>query len=600
LRPELVLLGSMALGLVLMSPCLTTGWVADDFFHQLMLRSDPGVRGMVHRPFDLFRFASGDARTAHQLMNEGVFAWWTDPHAVLAFFRPLASLTHWADYRLWPNSAFLMHAHSLAWFALLLLVVRGLFRRFSECEGAPALALILFAIDDAHAPAVSWIANRNQLVALTLALPSLIVHDRFRSDRFRAGAWLGPLLFACGLLAGESALIAGAYLAAYAIALDRGCRVRRGLALLPYAGVTLVWGLCYHALGYGAKHSGLYADPLHAPLSFAGALLERLPVLALSQLALPWADFWEIYPLTFPWLVYAVGALAWTVLAGFAALVYPVWRSSRMVRFWGVGALFSLVPVCASFPHDRLLLGASVGAMPLLSELFCRTLRERGPTPRRIALGVLGVLHLFVAPVLLPIRAASVSEFNRILDAVDRTIPHGPEVAEQHVVLVNPPLDPVAAYFPVYRQARGEPRPRSLLWLNSGVTDLTLTGVDANTLRVRAKDGFLSSSTQWMLRDPHRPPRRSDTIRLSAATIQVSKTTADGRPLEVVVRFRAPLRSEHLVFFEWRAGGYVPFTPPPPGESVTVAALDFVSVLFGRSPPSADSVHRSNQSRASR
>ena len=572
---------AFALGLLLVSPCLTTGWLADDFFHQLMLRPDPGVAGLSYRPFDLFRFADGNPSTAHRLIDQGVFSWWADPHAVLAFFRPLSSFTHWLDYRLWPGSPVLMHLHSMAWFALLLTVVGVLYRQFSGRSGTAQLALLLFAIDDAHAPVVSWIANRNQIIALALALPALIAHQRFRANGFRAGVWLGPLLFGLGLLASESALIAGAYLVSFAAVLDSGSLRQRYGSLVPYAALVLVWRVAYGLLGYGAANSGLYVDPVRAPLAFIGALFERLPVLSLSQLALPWAELWEIYPLTAPWLRYAVGALAWMTLLGFGALLRPLWRENRSVRFFGVGALLALVPVCASFPHDRLLLGAGVGAMGVMAEVLRRAFQTSERAASRLTLGVFGGLHLLLAPLLLPYRAGHVNHFSSLFDAADKTIASTPEIAGKTVILVNPPLDPFAAYFPVYRQARGEPRPSHLLWLNSGVTELSITGVDETCLRVRAQAGFLSSATQLMLRDRARPPQVGETVELTSAAIRVTGSTDDGRPLEIEVRFREPLHSEHFLFFEWRGHGYVPFVPPAPGQSVTVPALDFASVLSG-------------------
>jgi hypothetical protein len=555
--------------------------VADDYFHQLMLRPEPGVAGLAHRPFDLFRFASGDASAARQLMDEGVFAWWTDPRAVLAFFRPISSFTHWLDYRLWPDSPAWMHAHSLAWFALLLVAVAAVYRRLADSSAAAGLALLFFALDDAHAPVVSWIANRNQVIALALALPALIAHHRARTEGWRTGAWLGPTLFALGLLASEAALVVAAYLTAHAVVFEQRSYLRRFLPLLPYAAVVVLWRGAYQLLGYGAVNSGLYVDPLRAPGAFLAAVVERLPVLALAQLAGPWADLWEVYPFTFPALRYAVGALACLVIAGFAALSYPHLKESRVARFFGLGALLALVPVCASFPHDRLLLGSGIGAMGLIAGVICHALRERGATRSRLALASLVPLHLLLAPVLLPLRAAGVNDFNRVLAAGDRSIPSSPDIAGKCVVLVNPPLDPFAAYLPVYRQARWQARPRHLLWLNSGVTELAITGAGSNSLRIRAKDGFLSSSTQLMLRDPKRRLKHGETIDLSTATIQVAASTEDGRPLEIVVHFREALRSERLLFLEWRQHGYVPFVPPREGESVTVPALDLVRTLFG-------------------
>jgi hypothetical protein len=370
-------------------------------------------------------------------------------------------------------------------------------------------------------------------------------------------------------------------LLAYATVLDRGSRLQRYAALLPYLAVVLVWRAAYQALGYGAENSGLYADPARAPMAFIGAVLERLPVLALSQLALPWADFWELYPLTAPWLHHGVMVLAWVVLLAFVALLRPLWRDSAVMRFWSLGALVALIPVCASFPHDRLLLGGGIGAMALVAELLRRAFLARARARDRLVLGVLAGLHLLLAPLLLPLRAAVTDDFNRVLAVVDRSIPSTPDIADKCVVLVNPPIDPLAAYFPVYRQARGQPRPQQMLWLNTGVTELTITGVDASSLRVRAGAGFLSSKSQVMLRDPRRSPQRGETIELSFASIRVSESTADGRPLEILVRFREPLTSRRLLFLEWKPQGYVTFVLPAPGRSITVPAIDLLQTLFG-------------------
>ena len=58
-------------------------------------------------------------------METGAAPWWTLPTLRIAFFRPLAVLTHWADYRLWPDSGVLMHVHSIAWYGAVLLLGLG-------------------------------------------------------------------------------------------------------------------------------------------------------------------------------------------------------------------------------------------------------------------------------------------------------------------------------------------------------------------------------------------------------------------------------------------------------------------------------------------
>src|SRR5438552_1688825 len=88
---------AISLGLALASPALTGDFIADDHLHRLLVRDAPGIPGLARRPFDLFTFADGDPDHAAQLRDAGVYPWWTDLHARLAFLRPLTSATHALD-----------------------------------------------------------------------------------------------------------------------------------------------------------------------------------------------------------------------------------------------------------------------------------------------------------------------------------------------------------------------------------------------------------------------------------------------------------------------------------------------------------------------
>jgi hypothetical protein len=568
------------LGLFLLSPSLWSGLVADDYLHELMLREDPGIGGLRHRPLDLFRFADGQPETARALINEGVFPWWVDPNALLAFFRPLSSLTHFIDHRLWPSQPILMHLHSLLWFGLLIVIVGAIYRRFGASSHGFSLALLLFAIDDAHAPLVGWIANRNALVALCCGLPALLLHDRQRRGRFVHGAWLGPLAFGVGLLAGEVAISVFAYLVAYAACIDRGRWPSRWAALLPYALVLLGWKITCSALGYGAVGSGLYVDPLQQPLEFMRSASERLPVLGLALVAVPFADFWELYPLLSSWLRVGVLTLALVVLGLFGLALRPLVRQDARMHFWALGAALSLVPMCATFPHDRLLIGPGVGAMAVIAEMLRRGWARRHRFWPALGVGALGAVHLVLAPLLAPLRAGSVGQFSGLLRASDATLPSGPGVEAQTVILLNPPLDPFAAYLPVYREAGGVARPRQQLWLATGVSDLFVTTVDEHRLALRPRDGFLSSSMQLMLRSLRQASVRGEQVQLDGASVQVTELTGDGRPLQIVVRFDRSLADPSIVWRRWQHTGYAPFVLPAIGTTVVLPKADVLDLLF--------------------
>lgn len=568
-----------AIALALLSPCITTKPVADDLLHRIMLRQGAGIPALARRPFDLFSFASGEPDSARELVEAGVFPWWADPRAKLAFFRPLSSLTHWVDYELWPQSSAMMHVHSLAWFAMLMVVVGAVYRRFIVDRAEMQLALLLFAVDDAHAPVVAWIANRNALISLCLALPALLFHEKHRRSGSRAAACFGPIALASGLAAGETALVACSYLIAYALFLDRGALRARVQSLLPYGVVVVLWRVVCAALGYGVSGSGLYVDPLLHPLGYLRAVCERLPVLALAEVALPWSDFWEVYPLTIPVLRPVVFAVSVLVMLSLSLLVRKRWREQRLFRFWTGGALLSLLPVCATFPHDRVLLGAGVGAMSMVAAL----LRERLAFPQRgkMLLFTLGVIHLVLGPALGPLRASRVADLSRVLNAADESLPASGDIERKTLVLLNPPLDPLAAYLPIYRAASGRPQPKHLLWLATGVTQLTVMSVDANTLRVRASEGFLSTGSQLMLRDLRDPFRQGAVTDLGVVRIRVTALTSDGRPLEIEARFLEPLQSSTIIWMQWHKHGYVPVRLAPYGGSVIIPAVNVGEALFG-------------------
>jgi len=577
-----------ALAVLLVAPSLRVGLVGDDLFHVLMLRPEPGVRGLAHGPLDLFRFATGRADANHALMDEGVFPWWADPEARLSFWRPLSSLTHWLDHRLFPGSPALMHVHNLVWYGALVLLVGLVYRRFFGRPWYAGLALLLYAVDHARGPTVGWIANRNALVALTLALPALLSYESACRRGDRRAAVLGPIFLGLGLLAGETALTVVAYLLAYALWLDRGPWWSRLLRLGPYLGIVVIWRLVHLTLGHGAERSGLYFDPGRDPLGFATAVLERLPVLLLAAFALPFSDLWDVYPLIAPGWQRPIWLLGLAVAGALVALLRPLAARDRTVGFWSMGCLLATLPVCAPFPNDRLLMGPSLGAMALVARLLGAVADGAYPAglgwqrPAKAAAALLAVLHLALGPVLLPLRARAVALIDTRLRRADASIPATAAIAGQTLVLVNPPIDPFGGYFPIYRAALDRPAPRHFRWLATGVSDLDIERVNARALRVRPAGGYLASSSQLMLRSPRHPLALGETISLTGVMFEVTALTRDGRPAEVEVRFAVPLEDPSLRFMQWDgADGYIPFEVPLPGHTVRVPAVDLRRAIFG-------------------
>ena len=551
------------LGVVLCAPSLTTGLVADDWFHKLELEHRP-LNGMSPHPLDIFTFADGNPDDTHKLMDVGVFPWWTDPEVRLAFFRPLSSLTHAIDYALWPKAVWAMHLQNLLWFALVLVVVGWAFRQFLPLETA-TLALLLFAIDHVHGPAVGWIANRNALIALACGLPAVVFHQR--------GRWYAPLVFAIALFAGESAVAALAFIAAYELHLAHGPWTQRLRALLPYVAVMVLWRGLYAGLGYGAIHSGAYFDPGRNPLGYLKALPERASTLLAAQFAIPTSDFEPLYVYIGARFALMMALGIWLVVGLTVIAFVPLWRSNATARFLATGTILSTLPVCAAFPADRLLLFISVGAMGLIALLLTT------PQPRWCKPAVFAFigLHLIVSPLILPERARFVADVEKPLHRAAISVP-----ATQSVVLVNPPSDMLAGYIQPELSGRMQPHPEHIRWLASGASQLEITREDARTLRIKPEGGFFPTLGERMLRDPSRAMPPGTTVQLSGIKIEVLSALPDGRPAEARFRFDVPLEDASISWMQWKDIRYVPFTPPAIGQSITLESVDYLAALFSK------------------
>ena len=572
----------VAIALALTSTSLTLGLTGDDYLHKLMVQNRPGIEGLRLDNLNLFTFASGDPEELRGLMNEGVAPWWISPHLRFVFFRPLSSLTHYVDYTLWPEQPVLMHLHSMLWFALLVLAVAAVQRRFHASAWVAGLATFLYAVDDARAAPVGWLSNRNAMIATIPALLALLAHDSWRRRGSRRAAVAAPLAFAVGLLGGEAGVQIGAYLLAYALFLDPQPGRRRLLSLAPYAVVIVLWRVVYFLGEYGVRGSALYVDPVSDPLHFVQTLAVRLPILLLAQFALPYAEFWDLFPVIAPPLQPAMLVLALVVVSLAIWLLVPLYRRDAQVRFWMVGTLLATIPACAAVPNDRLLTATGVGGAALIARFLAEVYERTYPRERRSASAAaagLVAVHALFAPLALPFRTKAIDGLEVLMRRADKSIPSTPDIAQREVVILNPPADPFAMYFAGFREAQRVPRPHPLRWLTTGVSEIVVTRLDRTSIQLSLTDGFLANSSQWILRDHE--SYVGETVELDDCTIIVRSVTEDARPKDVEFRFREPLDSPRYVWMQWGRHEYVPFRLPAIGQSVTIPRVDMASALLG-------------------
>lgn len=560
------------LAVVVGAPALWFGLQADDHLLHANVRGGAAWRAMQTAPWDLFHFY-GDASPA-EVIDRGLAGWYANPDGHARLFRPLTSLTHAAELSLWPDRPAWMHLHSLLWYAALCALAAALYRRLIA-GWAAGLAALWFVIDYTHAAPMTWIANRNALIAGVFGLAALALHHRHRADGSRGARWAAAGCLVLAFAGGEVALAACAYLFAYAVCLERGGAARRLATLWPYAVVGIAWLALYAAGGYGVRGSGAYLDPVSRTREFLAALPVHAPLQLSGELGGPTPDGWMLWsPDTRAVLL--VMALATCALA--AVALAPLLRRDPVARFFGLGAVLAVIPVCAAFPMSRLTLVPGFGLIGLIAQLV-HAWRERAPwLPRARARRwvtatfavVAGGSHLVLSPPLLLLAQRQIEVVERETARLDRGLPAA-GLDGRHLVIVNAPDPLLALYLLPQRTTRGDSLPASMVWLGDGTHELQLARRDDRTVIVTDPRGFYGDGFSALGRPADLPMPAGTEVALGGATVRVLRDDR-GTPTEVAFTFAEPLDAPSLEWRMWDGDTLVAFTPPPAGTTVTVPA----------------------------
>jgi hypothetical protein len=409
---RIVLVGALAAGAVVNRAALHAPLDLDDFGQRAMIE---GKLTPKRGPFNLYDLVADDNRAA--LLERGVIPWWSDPHLVVRFLRPLPSLLVWLDHRLFGYDAFAPHVLSFLWWAAAVLAAYVLYR--TAMGTRPALAATaMFALSPTLAIPLVWLANRNILVTLTFGAAALALYVRWRNERHRPLGFASAAAFGATALTGEYALCLAGYLIAFEMCRPSEPARRRLTGVLPAAVPLVLYAAARAALGYSTTGSGYYRDPAAA----LGTYLEALPR-AFSTLL---ASVWLSADVTSPWFASQLLRTI-LILGGGALVVGTAWSAQRQQSgaspssgsWLACGSVIALLPLAATEPSRRLLgvaaLGVS-GAVGVLLENGAR--RVRRPLRLSAVVGVAavaGLIHLVAAP--LQTRRIS-------LDAVDDQIEH--------------------------------------------------------------------------------------------------------------------------------------------------------------------------------
>ncbi len=547
---------------LLCSPALGAGLATEDWVQRAVAQTAP--TGKLWNLFDSLR-TPADVAVAR---SAGTAPWLTPPNLSLSFLRPLSSLWLAFDYRVLDDAAFVMHLESLALFVAAIVLAARLYRRFAAEPWVAGLATLVFALDDAHGVLVGWLAARSALLCLVLGLGALALHDRARRDGSRKAAIGGYLLLAASLAASELGLGVLGYFVAHALYLDT--RPGRWRALAPALGVGGAFVVLHRALGYGARGSGLYLDPLGSPGVLSREVPARLGALLLTELGHTPYELWLELRAT-ERLAFGLGGVA---LLGVLALVFlrgdPDADSVRLFRFSVAGLLLALVPAIGTFPTDRTLALAGFGGSLAVALVVARAFARPSVLARAAALA-LAALHLLLAPVLLPVKALHMVRYHE-------RVARG--VASAYVNVVSGDDVVVALNAPDYyfcgllrsvrhHTERGPAPP--LLCLGTGQR-VDVRRVDENSIEVRTPAGFLRYGLNELYRSRQNPLAAGTRVETQNVEVEVTSVSESGDPVAATFRFNWPLSSERLRMLAYVGDTFVPVAPPKDGEHIEVSA----------------------------
>jgi len=588
----------LIIAILLYTPFLFSGFFQDDYGFRVQF--SPNVSEEVKKvmrlsPLNLYGF-SWDLPTRFSIgQDKGFVPWWASDQIKTNFFRPLSSLTLAFDYSLWPDTPLLLHIHSLLWFCLLIVLAYQLYRSVSGSAVVAGISVLLLVVDDVFTGPAGWISNRHAVAAMVFSVLCVWLYHQGVSKQkwpYIAGA-CGVYVLA--LFASEMGLVTFAYLFAYLLVMDRDKWLGRLKRIAPFVLITVAWRLAYTGLGYGASGTLLYIDPILNPVDFITQLLTRYPVLLFSAVGLPVVEA----VLAFSPQAAAVLAAVCLIPLGLLVLAtYPVLKTHRASAFWVIGLLGAVIPLVSGIPQNRNLGLVSLGVMGLAGQLLIdvATAKKSGPLTTfqlvllKIATPLLLILYLIVSPIVVISNPAST---RMSAETTARAADFGsePELADQHLYVINPPgvMSFMGGLFP--RLFTDKPFPASINYLSSGFAPVHIERVDTRTIVVTPEGGYtplpgpivddktgavtpiglenVYRALDGFYYNPRNPMRVGQVVALSEVTVEVTEMTSDGRIAQAAFTFAHPLEDNRYVWLLWDedTSTYERVQMPPVGES---------------------------------
>jgi len=279
----------------------------------------------------------------------------------------------------------------------------------------------------------------------------------------------------------------------------------------------------------------------------------------------------------FPLYTTLVWRIALIFLLILIVALIPLLLRQRSARFWAMGMILSVLPICATFPSDRILTFVGIGAMGLVAQfiyfVFGKT-EERKKfifwrIPALVLAGIFILIHLIIAPLMLPVRAAYPMIPKKFADKLMLTEGLDESVKDQDLIIVNPPITFLMLQSPMMWECNNQPMPRHLRILTSSLFQpVEIYCPDAKTLVVRPAYGFCPYVLDGLFRNKKNPFSVGDRVELTGMTVEIREVRNDGQVSEAAFIFSTVLEDPSLRWLQHKDGAFVPFTLPAVGQKV--------------------------------
>lgn len=535
-----------------------------------------------------FNFFDPATENYQALKDFGMMPWWAEDNIKLHFFRPLASLSHYIDYQLWPNSPKIMHFFDLCWYLLGIFLLFKLYLRLHIARPVALLALLIFILNINTFHVITWIASRSMLMVLALGCFTLYSYHRSLDEKPWYFIALASLTLC--LLSAEAGLSICAYLAAYFFTLDQRPWLSRIKHILPFAALAVLWLTAYQMLGFGAKGGDFYLDPAANISAFLQQAAYRLPA-SFFELASGSALFSGQVRPDIRTVNFALFGVAVLLFIGY--LLWHELKNNQALQFCLLGSVFALLPGLSIVLSPRVMILPSMGFAVVLATLLLGSATGLRLWLLRFSKIVIVLFHIILAAVI-----ALIMNFQSINKAMTAEQPHGfvdlgiNDYADKHLIALNS-LQPFWFAFIAHQLDYTEQAlPRTLRLLSTNFYTVKLTRLSEQRLLLEGqpllqydREHLLDLSQQpeghhiyltWELmgifRSDQSPWQEAQQFDLPEMRIQV-QTLHQGKPQALLIELKKPLVHYRFIYQDAKNSEFQLLELPAIGESFSVEGV---------------------------